>query len=95
MSTVMGSSVFGGLPTAVQGNCCISPLSAAGPAWTETLSCSASFSACLGRCFLASQLSGDGDPAMDGLDLRLQGEAKGWLDATCTYYGLGWLTPDQ
>ena len=34
-------------------------------------------------------------PAMDDLDLRLQGEAKGWLDATCTYYGLGWLTPDQ
>ena len=34
-------------------------------------------------------------PAMDDLELRLQGEAKGWLDATCTYYGLGWLTPDQ
>ena len=28
-------------------------------------------------------------PAMDGLEIRLQGEAKGWLDATCTYYGLG------
>ena len=27
-------------------------------------------------------------PAMDDLELRLQGEAKGWLDATCTYYGL-------
>ena len=34
-------------------------------------------------------------PAMDDLELRLQGEAKGWLDATCTYYGLGWLTADQ
>ena len=34
-------------------------------------------------------------PAMDDLELRLQGEAKGWLDATCTYYGMGWLTPDQ
>jgi len=34
-------------------------------------------------------------PAMDDLELRLQGEAKGWLDATCTYYGLGWITPDQ
>ena len=32
---------------------------------------------------------------MDDLELRLQGEAKGWLDATCTYYGLGWITPDQ
>ena len=34
-------------------------------------------------------------PAMDDLELRLQGEAKGWLNATCTYYGLGWLTADQ
>ena len=34
-------------------------------------------------------------PAMDDLELRLQGEAKCWLDATCIYYGLGWLTPDQ
>ena len=34
-------------------------------------------------------------PAMDDLELRLQGEAKGWLDATCTYYGLGWITADQ
>jgi hypothetical protein len=24
-------------------------------------------------------------PAMDDLDLLLQGEAKGWLDATCSY----------
>lgn len=34
-------------------------------------------------------------PALDDLELRLQGEAKGWLDATCTYYGLGWLTKAQ
>ncbi|WP_413402360.1 MULTISPECIES: hypothetical protein [unclassified Synechococcus] len=34
-------------------------------------------------------------PAMDDLEIRLQGEAKGWLNATCTYYGMGWLTPDQ
>ena len=34
-------------------------------------------------------------PAMDGLEIRLQGEAKGWLDATCTYYGLGWIDRAQ
>ena len=36
-----------------------------------------------------------GIPAIDDLELSLQGEAKGWLDATCTYYGMGWLTPEQ
>ena len=25
----------------------------------------------------------------------LRGEAQGWLNATCMYYGLGWLQPDQ
>ena len=34
-------------------------------------------------------------PAMDELDLTLRGEAKGWLNATCTYVGLGWLDKDQ
>lgn len=30
-------------------------------------------------------------PSLEQLDISLQGEAKGWLNATCTYYGLGWL----
>ena len=34
-------------------------------------------------------------PAMEELDLTLRGEAKGWLNATCTYVGLGWLDKDQ
>ena len=44
-------------------------------------------------CLLSSPVTAI--PAMDDLELRLQGEAKGWLDATCAYYRLGWLTPDQ
>ncbi len=34
-------------------------------------------------------------PALDDLELKFQGEAKGWLNATCTYYGLGWLQQDD
>ena len=34
-------------------------------------------------------------PALDGLEIKLRGEAQGWLNVTCTYYGLGWLQPDQ
>ena len=34
-------------------------------------------------------------PALDELEIKLRGEAQGWLNATCTYYGLGWLQPDQ
>ena len=34
-------------------------------------------------------------PALDGLEIKLSGEAQGWLNATCTYYGLGWLQLDQ
>ena len=34
-------------------------------------------------------------PALDDLDIKLRGEAQGWLNATCTYYGLGWLEPDE
>ena len=29
---------------------------------------------------------------MDQLDIQLQGEAEGWLNATCTYYELGWIS---
>lgn len=34
-------------------------------------------------------------PALEELDLTLRGEAKGWLNATCTYVGLGWLDKEQ
>lgn len=34
-------------------------------------------------------------PALDDLEIKLRGEAQGWLNATCMYYGLGWLQPDQ
>ena len=36
-----------------------------------------------------------GMPALGDLEIKLRGEAQGWLNATCTYYGLGWLQPDQ
>ena len=28
-------------------------------------------------------------PPLDELEIELQGEAQGWLNATCTYYDLG------
>ena len=34
-------------------------------------------------------------PGFDQLQISLEGQAKGWLQATCTYYGLGWLEPDN
>ena len=34
-------------------------------------------------------------PTLGDLEIKLRGEAQGWLNATCTYYGLGWLQPDQ
>ena len=34
-------------------------------------------------------------PPLDELEIELQGEAQGWLNATCTYYGLGWLSDEQ
>lgn len=34
-------------------------------------------------------------PALEDFELKLRGEAQGWLNATCTYYGLGWLDSDQ
>ena len=29
---------------------------------------------------------------MDHLDIQLEGEAEGWLNASCTYYELGWIS---
>ena len=34
-------------------------------------------------------------PPLDDLEIELQGEAQGWVNATCTYYGLGWISKDQ
>lgn len=34
-------------------------------------------------------------PGFDKLQISLEGQAQGWLQATCTYYGLGWLQADR
>ena len=34
-------------------------------------------------------------PALDELEIELQGEAQGWLNATCTYYDFGWISEKQ
>ena len=33
-------------------------------------------------------------PGFDKLQISLEGQAQGWLQA-CTYYGLGWLEPEK
>ena len=39
-----------------------------------------------------SAFSSSAIPAMDQLDIQLEVEAEGWLNATCTYYELGWIS---
>ena len=34
-------------------------------------------------------------PPLDDLEIELRGEAQGWLNATCTYYDIGWLSGEQ
>ena len=34
-------------------------------------------------------------PALDELEIELQGEAQGWVNATCTYYDFGWISEEQ
>ena len=34
-------------------------------------------------------------PPLDDSEIELQGEAQGWLNSTCTYYGIGWLSEEQ
>ncbi len=34
-------------------------------------------------------------PLLDELEIELRGEAQGWLNATCTYYDIGWLSDEQ
>ena len=41
---------------------------------------------------LLSGFSASAIPAMDQLDIQMEGEAEGWLNATCTYYELGWIS---
>ena len=39
-----------------------------------------------------SGFSASAIPAMDHLEIQLEGEAEGWLNATCTYYEIGWIS---
>ena len=32
---------------------------------------------------------------LDDSEIELQEEAQGWLNATCTYYDLGWISEEQ
>ena len=34
-------------------------------------------------------------PLLDELEIELRGESQGWLNATCTYYDIGWLSDEQ
>ena len=34
-------------------------------------------------------------PSLDDFEIELRGEAQGWLNATCTYYDIGWLSEEQ
>ena len=31
-------------------------------------------------------------PPLDDFEIELRGEAQGWLNSTCTYYDIGWLS---
>ena len=47
--------------------------------------------ACFSVLFINS-MSVAAIPALDHLEIQLEGEAEGWLNATCTYYNLGWIS---
>lgn len=34
-------------------------------------------------------------PPLDDFEIELRGEAQGWLNATCTYYDIDWLSEEQ
>ena len=34
-------------------------------------------------------------PPLNDFEIELQGEAQGWLNSTCTYYDIGWLSEEQ
>ena len=39
-----------------------------------------------------SGVSASAIPALDHLEIQLEGEAEGWLNATCTFHELGWVS---
>ena len=41
---------------------------------------------------LLSGLNSSAIPAMHQLDIQQEGEAEGWLNATCTYNELAWIS---
>ena len=34
-------------------------------------------------------------PTIDDFEIELQGKFQGWLNLTCTYYDIGWLSEEQ
>ena len=34
-------------------------------------------------------------PPLDDFEIELRGEAQGWLNSTCTYYDIGWISEEQ
>ena len=34
-------------------------------------------------------------PPLDDFEIELRGEAQGWLNATCTYYDIDWLSEEH
>ena len=46
---------------------------------------------CFSLLFFSS-VSASAIPALDHLEIQLEGEAEGWLNATCTFHKLGWIS---
>ena len=34
-------------------------------------------------------------PPLDDFEIEVQGEVQGWLNSTCTYYDIGWISEEQ
>ena len=34
-------------------------------------------------------------PPLDDVEIELRGEAQGWLNSTCTFYDIGWISEEQ
>ena len=34
-------------------------------------------------------------PPHDDFEIELRGEAQGWLNSTCTFYDIGWISEEQ
>jgi len=50
-----------------------------------------SLAVCLSLFFISS-VNASAIPALDHLEIQLEGEAEGWLNATCTFHKLGWIS---